>query len=688
MADFAPELQQTQAVPYIMYSREIQEPRPDVSGEILGKGLAQGLNVGVEGVDAAIKKGIQNDIYSQVDPLRDKFMQNLHVADEALRGGQGKNGDTTVSPTGRQLLPSEVKQLPKDLDMLSNARANGKLSQTDYDARLNVMAKQIRAQYPGYREYVDESFQRATGRNSANQYISQVLGDINSFEQNQKAGKDKVTTELFSANQAGIPGAAQMIQLHEAGKLSDAKALEWVNQQRGVEYNLHLHNLQMENLDKAKKLGEGDAKDYAKGVALDAGSTVINGHFDTFFAAGGISDSDKMQGFLNDIRNGKRPNMTPEQANQMGLFMNQNRGAIAAHLAIQLGQTYNNGRSVGQDLGGADEMQKEVENIMKLYYDPIADAVTKGDWSLANSTKKMIEGKIDDKGGAAFSDAEFNNGLAITAALHKYDPPMAQYTADRMATLPDKIAARYGVDLTKVTTPPEQGGQPTKEVLQNAAAKNISGKPGAQYYKTMIDTIGQIANHKITDQTRDALIENTFSDQNKGLIGMFAPDSVARGQKIPGRETVFNTLTSQGMSDAVYKRSIGPDKTGVQHPEYWSNYKDWAENDVRYVFNRDALAVEGTNIERYARVPIAYDMTSNSFKLPPGTKAVELNDQVKKLNGNLRSMANIYKTEGSNPDAGIYKILTSVDAEPGSVVDRMKQAIIAAHGPAPADQVE
>jgi len=277
-----------------------------------------------------------------------------------------------------------------------------------------------------------------------------------------------------------------------------------------------------------------------------------------------------------------------------------------------------------------------------------------------------------------FSDKDVKDSLLLTAAIHQMDPQMGSFMSAAQANLPPVLQAKYGVDAAKTVGTPN-GAAPLKTTLETAKAKNIND---GKYYKQMIDLFSKIGDKHITDETRDKLIENAFSDQNKGMLAMFAKGSgtVVRSGRVVqppmgSQDYVFSQLTSPDMIREVAKRS-------KEHPEYWTNFRNWAENDIRFVFDQDLLHADST---KYAQNAIKYDNTTGNFKevlkpvhgrIPPKS---ELDKPLAAVSKHLKAMHDIYAQEGVDPSAGLYTLMNTLGAEPSSVVGRMIKALEVSH---------
>src|SRR5258707_2375647 len=93
---------------------------------------------------------------------------------------------------------------------------------------LNSLAKQLRAQYPGYKDYIDEQIKAVSGVDPANAVMRNLLEDINRNATNAKSEHDKTTAMLRDAVTSGIPNSPVMMALWNANKLTPDQANAYI----------------------------------------------------------------------------------------------------------------------------------------------------------------------------------------------------------------------------------------------------------------------------------------------------------------------------------------------------------------------------------------------------------------------------------------------------------------------------
>lgn len=182
-------------------------------GELF-EGVGNLIGAGARAVDGIIKNDIMDSAHKLIDPLQDAHGSSMTpdaVREIAGTGSKGrvralqmKTGLDAQTPTmdegtalgygpedaardakinsifpinDRPLPPQASKEI-SNLQRLQEAYYAGNLSDSYYNAQLVAVAKQLRAQYPGYRDEVDAAVSRITGVQPANALRASLVRDI------------------------------------------------------------------------------------------------------------------------------------------------------------------------------------------------------------------------------------------------------------------------------------------------------------------------------------------------------------------------------------------------------------------------------------------------------------------------------------------------------------------------------
>src|SRR5678816_3678257 len=164
------------------------EPAVDKSGALAIAGAGDLFTSSIAAADEIIKAKASSRIENEAGAEKDLHISELEAAKATITGQEvGPNAGVKTNATDPSLevssqsrqdtLVAQPQEVPAGLDGLSrtlgtldSARANGKLSETAYYARLNSVARSVRSQFPGYRDYIDSQVEKVTGVAPANAY--------------------------------------------------------------------------------------------------------------------------------------------------------------------------------------------------------------------------------------------------------------------------------------------------------------------------------------------------------------------------------------------------------------------------------------------------------------------------------------------------------------------------------------
>jgi hypothetical protein len=687
MVDFASPVQGQPSQPYF-WARPTSEPKPDTSGEIRGKAIGQALDAGgsaikegAQGITAAYEKGIQNTVYAAVDPLRDQYMERLHSADQSLQGRD------TPDPLGRDA-PRDVKGLPDTLGKLDSARANGKLSQTDYDARLNALAKEVRGKYPGYREYVDETFKRVTGRDSANQYIRSVIQDVDSFTAARRSGQDKLANRILESGFKYKEGNMWYQKVQQDPEKYGPQALSWLNSMEAKDHSLEMATKLIDFEKASNTLNREKETDIQNKGVTESGAHYYSSKLDTIATHLDIDPktNDRMQDIMNKMRRGEfARDVTPQESVQLRTFMEQQRGALSAERAADLSHAFPNMKT--------EEIQKTVADELKLFYDPYMDALGKGDFSLAEQQKNLIKAKSIEAATPYFDKDKYAHTHAVLTGLAEVKDPLGpqiaiqagqQASAEQAGELMNNAAA--------AATSPSKGGKSFGQIAQEMQVKN--NKDGKNW-KSLVELYSTIATkgpQAISDESADALINSAFGPQSADVLKYFAKTGTGTGGKGLGQQYVYDTFTSEGMADRVAKRA-------KENPELYEHYRNWVGSNIRYLLAdhstltdvppedtgrvstvQQALRKQG-DVTPFGKLRAAYNPDTSTFSFLSDRGMVNRPD-LRALSSNLKRAADVAQKDPNHdedPTVAVYQILRSMNAPEGSLVDQMIKAMVATH---------
>src|SRR5258708_10744350 len=222
-------------------SRHIQEPehitKADASTGIALSTLGTGIEEAAKLYDTSEKSYLKDKVTTGVDKLRDDY-SNAYLNIRNQQQGLIPPQPQTLAQVDTPPVPGGLKSGLDRATQLGIAQAQnmGHVNDTLYTMNLNSLAKQLRAQYPGYKDYIDQQIQSVSGVDPANAVMRNLLEDINRNASNAKSEHDKVTTMVRAAvtggvgaiGPNGIPNAAILSSMCDRGQVTPDQVYAYI----------------------------------------------------------------------------------------------------------------------------------------------------------------------------------------------------------------------------------------------------------------------------------------------------------------------------------------------------------------------------------------------------------------------------------------------------------------------------
>lgn len=217
MAEFYKEPNPTNDPNYLGMSKEPDRVQADKSLGQLFEGVAGLFDTTIKAGNKLIVDSIKDDAHKLIDPIQAEhgsYMNPTDVIEIAGTGAKGRvralqmkgaglgDGTPSYDTDGQALgygpedaardarinsifpvndkkpLPPQASREISQLQRLQQAYYAGNLSDSYYNAQLVSVSKQLRAQYPGYRDEVDAAVSQITGIQPANALRASLMRDI------------------------------------------------------------------------------------------------------------------------------------------------------------------------------------------------------------------------------------------------------------------------------------------------------------------------------------------------------------------------------------------------------------------------------------------------------------------------------------------------------------------------------
>ena len=618
-------------------SRSISQPAAPKSGEYFFSGLSALTGEAVHGLDTAQKIGLDEEIRTNVDRIKNQQIASMMEAREQVK---------TLAASGKPI-PQELQNLTENLSAIQNARANNKISLTDYDGRLNSYLKDIRARNPGYRDYIDEIGRRAIGYDPANQQIRQLAQDINSFVAGKKNDVDKMVDHLMSREMAARGGTLLAARIRSGQETNPFQAYsDFVR----TAFQLQITE---EDVKRARELDKPGAQ------AAIARSAYEFSHFN-FANYQTIQGMGNLDASLKMIREAQAdPNKyTPEQLRQARANLEMLGDKLWDRfiaMASEPDSRNPGGVSTIERVGGMAEFSAQAKPYFEIYK-KIGEHLSKGEFDMAGAQARTVQ---DWKTAASFGlgETEWGKMQIRLDALKQVDPELYEIVHKQLILGNPEMEPKVRAWLLNGALKISSGESTVAKEVQDAVSKKIlTGKVYADY----IGLIEAFKSPNTTPERKKDLFHAFFDQTNSSLLDSFKKDYVdtSKGypRQIPGKYSVFFQLTDPAVSAQVAKMD------GMSKQQYKDRAGDW----VGHLFQ--------TEVETLNNIPgITWDAESHHLLMPParfkpgeGMRADQyrINQTLlNRLNHALDQYAGVIKATSPSADVSVevHKILEGMD---------------------------
>jgi len=165
MAIFNPQTPDIKTPDWTNTSRPISQPESDKSAGMLLQTLGQSLESGVKIAEDTMEDFLKDKVSAGVDALRDtSILAYQDIRSSQITGTPPAQGAVQTAGFKGTLTKEANSDIPDDLqsglDRAQNialAKAQrGSANDTLYTANLYALTKQLRAEYPGHRDFIDQ----------------------------------------------------------------------------------------------------------------------------------------------------------------------------------------------------------------------------------------------------------------------------------------------------------------------------------------------------------------------------------------------------------------------------------------------------------------------------------------------------------------------------------------------------
>lgn len=693
MAVFNPQLPNSSDPNWTRVSQPISEPTPDKSTGLLLSTLGDALDTGVKVADQAMKSYLKDTIDTGVNTLRDNYTQALqNVRNTQIAGtatpeslaAAGVNPDTlAVQPTA-QAIPGGLQAGIQKAQALGTAMAQnggaGKANDTLYTGALNALAKNLRNQYSGYRDYIDDQIKSVSGVDPANAFYKNLLEDINRGQANATKDKDRDLAYIDKFVD-DTPGAAMMRDKYLAGKASGQDLRYFIADQ----HSLKMNQTKAEAARAAAKSEgtltvERSKADYAQELG-----EVINNAWNIQRIAANVATPKELADYFTGQATGQIPHMGEEQNRAWVTSLEAQRNDAARQANAIALRRDSEGNSYAKNVGGLAQLKAEKDAQLSLYDDVIAMAKSK-EYDLIYHTLNQNNAIVNKATNVMYKDETIGERTARMQAVSTAVGPQLGPLLLKDAILGgiDKAYTGYVGQAKSAMLAQVDPNNPVTltKIIDDARNKKI-GDPGV--FKSLVDVAKVIAQPDIKDQGKINAATALFHPSNIGVLRKLSkdqPDPQDPSRLIPGREAAFQIMTDPEVTKGMAKLP-----TATQEM-----YRNWAEKEWGGVLARDNIA-DLSKIKNRMFLQahsVFWDDTKAQFELRDERgqpldqigrdSAIGAIQTIDKMNAGLKNLGNIEKATGGDVSAYVVGVLSrsgfDFSSKVGGIPSKMMDAVL------------
>lgn len=617
------------------------------------KGLGELGDSAIKLTDQVIQQNVDDTLHKGIDSIRDSFGvaqaadQSTGLAKAAGQAGTDGVSLTENDPNAGQ--PVAVNRLGNRIEGLTEAYKQGALSNSAYYAKMEAYVREVKAQFPGYGDIIDQKVSGIVGTTPANALRSSLLQDVTNLQNKVQQASDKWTS--YEQKNAGYiyqqwPDYDKLKAQGQAPSRVDVETVVGRLAARDAIYSSQSAALA------AKKGINDNIAEEAKSIATNRAMDIGNGLVVSTTNAMGMRTPQDFQKLADDINSGKRQPLTPDEVAQV-------RSAFA-----QMKQQYD--VSFRQFISSPLSQNSSETMASKLGKPELVTSIH--DQGMQN-LKDIEDGLINGQHGlitAAANDSAARNSAAENSFLRN-DPNAALAGAVR------KQYGDTGMAQLFLSNPPLATSQleglrmagwnflasgKSSAVEGLATIKKESGNDGTVIKAHLGDAANTIIHaDKMADPTlAPKAVQYLFGPNNRTLIDSFQTKS-----QIP----VFNDLVSHTMTQAVKKMDQNSQNTYVQG----------VDEMFQSVFNTqiDNANQSSANYKINGNLKVVYDPDAVAFRYertgratPQGFVDAANRNTFTGINSAMHSMLEVFKMQNRDPTAELYRLLPISGIEPGT----------------------
>ncbi|SHH46616.1 hypothetical protein [Bradyrhizobium erythrophlei] len=489
-------------------------------------------------------------------------------------------GDPLDAQASGQSLPAPAQGMIDRAGKIQQAGSIGRLTPTDYNAKMEALVRQVRAEYPQFRDEIDQKISQLTGMTPANALRASQLRDQNAaLRANQSAQKQQET--FINSNLQYLKPGWQNRTFDE-------------NRQDVYQAQAEEHKVSAGNAALSYKVAQGnatsaDAVQTATG-GLDAVSRPILDKYNN-------PDNKPIDQLQQEFAK-----MTVDQKNQMrdklGMMYVEAGQAFDKHMASSPddipGQAPSGGKSFAQ-LVGPSNVASMKQNFLKPFQDH-EKLLTDGNFGILSQNKNANQQGLDSVQGNLQKNAWFTNFAVVRDKLGDTAAGVLLTQKDEKGQTPLVPIVKLIRDnsILGAAVPPPGGGPPAgPQKAANAVKAALEEKPTgdpevtAKQYRGIINGFTTAVTNEKADAGARYNIARSIVHDAAFFAHTFTPGS--------GQTEAYSLMTTPAMTDSMYKMK-------AEHPDIWQGWVKYTQDNFIGVNRMGVSTLQDLTTDRNVKV--------------------------------------------------------------------------------------
>jgi hypothetical protein len=535
----------------------------DWTGASRGPGVKKSFATLFEGAtDTALGAVGVADLYVK-ETSKDEMQKSVDALDNEWLGGASAF-ETEINSRNIQPPPEDLQRYAENLQLNKAAYQAGTLRESAYQLRIDSIARQMRARFPGHREYIDTTLSQIVGRSTANDARKVLLAEWEA-EQNKADDQTKFERQYLKENEGFV--RPDHFEKYQKGEMSFAEVRANIQEKKAFIQNGEMIKSKLEAKNNSKSLDNFDVEENLMSEAANVSQLIGNETYN------GINID------MIDKAIKEHDPSTPWDPEQLATWTN----ALDKLEQITL-KNWEDNLTRKWGASGASYASKLPADVLQRSRDLVLfnirarkEAIVGKDFALIGAEAKINKARADNVIGKLMTGIDKDYWRMVEAANQLGHKEMLNYV---------------------ITGNPETLGNQSQTAILNRAQVMTAGDPTKGSTSEVLSTVNEQTAGKMEPQTARAVVKSTVK-------ALFAPDATPEGKaayamKLFGKGNMNilddhfeNTKSRQMIFDDMTRKEVFNVMKELEgtHPEAYEAYRNWVTNQFHILFRDDVATM-------------------------------------------------------------------------------------------------